>query len=668
VTPRGSFAAFAAAAAATILHAQDPPRAPQPFRTGAEVVFVDVSVRDGGRMVTGLRAEDFELTDNGVRQRIEHVEATAVPIDLTLVVDVSGSRAWTARTSPATAAARLQAELDQVLRLLRPEDRVRLFAADTHVQLVLPFSAPAPPPAVERLEFDGLASLYDSLAAALLQPSEPARRHVVVARTKGGDTISAVGAAEIQGIAERADALFHIVMMETEFDNEVALRGFQCNRDLMGICAPTRRFWTPFQRRLFTGGQLHPLTADGQTIAAAAAATGGALHKTELLTEPSLTGTFRKAFEDFRSSYVLRYTPEGVTRGGWHAIDVKVRGPRSYTVRSRRGYGADEPQAQPVPRPIPSEPRTLADLTAAYEQRAYPRFAAGLRAVSDPVRLMKEFEAAGNPWPAAPAREAVLALELAEPAIFSSQPAARERAHALLARFTNLVRDPIEPNDFERYWHFAVLAMLQGSLRPGAADPFVARALRRFPDEPQFALARAIVTDQLWPVAGRTVVTDERGSPTAAHVRTVRSEYEAAIALPEVAVEARVRFAWFLHRIGRNGEAVSQLAQAARQPIADPALRYLRLLFLGHALVALDQHERAAEAYRGARAEVPAAQSARVALMNVRLLQGDRAAAEALAAEIETSGSREIDPWWTYWQGQYRHLHVALTRLREMTR
>jgi hypothetical protein len=55
-------------------------------------VFVDVSVRKGGRQLTGLTAADFELRDNGVKQDIDTIEASAVPIDLSIVVDVSAIR------------------------------------------------------------------------------------------------------------------------------------------------------------------------------------------------------------------------------------------------------------------------------------------------------------------------------------------------------------------------------------------------------------------------------------------------------------------------------------------------------------------------------------------------------------------------------------------------
>ena len=60
------------------------------FRSGTDLVSVDVIVRVAGDAVGGLTASDFALRDNGVPQRIESTEATAVPVDVSLVVDVSG--------------------------------------------------------------------------------------------------------------------------------------------------------------------------------------------------------------------------------------------------------------------------------------------------------------------------------------------------------------------------------------------------------------------------------------------------------------------------------------------------------------------------------------------------------------------------------------------------
>jgi VWFA-related protein len=645
-----------------------PVRSGQTFRTGADVVFVDVSVRDGGRPVTGLRAEDFTLTDNGVRQRIESVEATAVPIDLTLVVDVSGNpnRPWMASRTPPTAIARaVEREIADVTRLLRPEDRVRLLAIDSYVQQAWPWSPAQARPPLGRVASDGLAAAYDTLAAALLQPVEPARRHVVVASTKGRDTISAVEADAVRAIAERSDALLHLVVLESAKESEAALSAFQCFA--MGFCTSTNRFWVPFERWLVHPYEGRPLRPDGVALLAGAESTGGGLHRPAGLAEPTLAGTFKRAFDDFRSGYVLRYSPEGVPRTGWHTIDVRVPKSRGSTVRARKGYGIEETTPASRPAPAAREPRTLPELTAAYGEGRYEAVTAALRASSDPVRLLREFAEGGNPWPATPRREAAFAIELAEPAAFAARAETRDAAVEALARFSRLIRHPIEPDAFERYWHFAVLAMLEGTVRPAATRAFVERALARFPDEPRFVLSRAIVAEQDL-LAPRRAAPGSPAPPPPADFETVRRHYDAAIALAEVAVEARVRLAFLLHRRGRHADALTHLQSAGAQPIAEPALAYLHQLFLGHVLAALERRDDAAGAYRRALQIRPTAQSARVALMNTLLAGGDRKGAGALAEQVETEESAALDPWWMYWQGHYRMYPQAMVKLREFVR
>ena len=46
---------------------------------------------------------------------------------------------------------------------------------------------------------------------------------------------------------------------------------------------------------------------------------------------------FAGILEEFRHRYLLSYRPEGVTAGGWHQIEVRVRRP-GVTVRARAGY------------------------------------------------------------------------------------------------------------------------------------------------------------------------------------------------------------------------------------------------------------------------------------------------------------------------------------------
>ena len=67
----------------------------------------------------------------------------------------------------------------------------------------------------------------------------------------------------------------------------------------------------------------------------AAAATGGELRREKL--DLPVARLFKSVIDDFKASYVLRYTPEGVNPGGWHELTVGVKG-RRYDVRARRGY------------------------------------------------------------------------------------------------------------------------------------------------------------------------------------------------------------------------------------------------------------------------------------------------------------------------------------------
>ena len=61
------------------------------FRSGVDAVRVDVSVMNGLTPVAGLMKDNFEIVDNGVRQTIESVSLDAVPLNLMLLLDVSGS-------------------------------------------------------------------------------------------------------------------------------------------------------------------------------------------------------------------------------------------------------------------------------------------------------------------------------------------------------------------------------------------------------------------------------------------------------------------------------------------------------------------------------------------------------------------------------------------------
>ena len=73
----------------------------------------------------------------------------------------------------------------------------------------------------------------------------------------------------------------------------------------------------------------------GELVDQIASETGGFV--AAISPEDDVTSTFRRILEQFRTSYVLYFTPKGVERQGTHTLDVRVKNAK-VEVRARRGY------------------------------------------------------------------------------------------------------------------------------------------------------------------------------------------------------------------------------------------------------------------------------------------------------------------------------------------
>jgi VWFA-related protein len=291
--------------AAVVLGAQPASQAQRPtFRSGVSVVSVDVSVRRGGAPVPNLRSSDFVLTDNGVPQTIDAVAIEAIPIDVSLVLDIS--------LSASGAIGRVRSDSRKIAGMLRPDDRLRLVTFSADIDEALPLQSPVDPLTLGEIRAAGGTSLNDAMLLALAQPIPPDRRHLVVVFTDGEDTTSTLGEDMVPEIAGRADAVLHAVL----FKPTVPL----------------------IVRHMDANEPPAPPPASRAALVEAAARTGGDTHRLD-----DAVTAFRAILDDFRQSYVLRYTPTGVPRSGWHTLDVRVARPDGpYTLRARKGYAGSE--------------------------------------------------------------------------------------------------------------------------------------------------------------------------------------------------------------------------------------------------------------------------------------------------------------------------------------
>lgn len=281
------------------------------FRAAAEAVMVEVSVQAGNRPVTNLQIGDFTLLDNGVPQTILDLTYGKLPIDVTVALDISFSVSGTMLE-------RLQRGVGQLMRDLRPDDRLRLMMFNARVARIVDYSSdPAVIDAAMKSAIaGGGTSLNDAISLALVSSRALGRRQLIVVFTDGSDASSTTPVSTLLEVAGRTTATLSMVMP--------------------GLIQTTSSFG-------FTGGVSapQPMQVRSQLLsvnfvwANLTTSTGGSV--VPFRANEDLGAVFRRILDGFRSTYVLHFTPTGVASGGFHELQVTVSRPNA-TVTARRGY------------------------------------------------------------------------------------------------------------------------------------------------------------------------------------------------------------------------------------------------------------------------------------------------------------------------------------------
>jgi hypothetical protein len=105
---------------------------PVVFKSEVALTRVDAQVLDrDGRAITGLAANDFVLRVNGQPVAIHNFESEDMPIDILLLLDVSGSMQPHVQ--------RIASAAQQALQVLSNQDRVAIMVFDNYTRVRLPF-------------------------------------------------------------------------------------------------------------------------------------------------------------------------------------------------------------------------------------------------------------------------------------------------------------------------------------------------------------------------------------------------------------------------------------------------------------------------------------------------------------------------------------------------
>ena len=260
------------------------------FSTRLEAVRVDVLVTDRGDVVRDLKPGDFEVRDNGVLQTVDLVSFQQIPLNVILALDVSASVSGDRLDD-------LQKAGRALLGRLTKEDKAALLTFSHVVSLREKLSpdVTSVSDSLSDVQPAGETALVDGTHAAMTLEEADGGRNLLIVFSDGLDTASWLVPERVLEAARRSDVVVYAAASRGAEDSEF----------------------------------LDDLTK----------LTGGGLVKIQ--STKDLSATFLRILDEFRNRYLVSYSPTGVTKDGWHRLDVRVKGRRG-TVKARAGYQAGQ--------------------------------------------------------------------------------------------------------------------------------------------------------------------------------------------------------------------------------------------------------------------------------------------------------------------------------------
>lgn len=302
-----------AGALAASTHAQAPQQraAPQQqspvFRSSTSIVALNVIVTDIKKQyATGLRAEDFEVFEDGVKQDVQFFAAAEVPLDLILLIDSSSSMTDKVEAVHKAAAG--------FIETMRPEDRAAVVSFSDGVKVLQPLTSERElvRQAIDRTDAKGATALHNAIYVALKEFGRPAqttgevRRQAIAVLSDGEDTSSLLSFEDVLELAKRSGVSIYTIGLKS---------------DLTGGATETRRY---FSQSDFAMKQL-------------ASETGAMPFFPQTVQE--LGKVYDAIATELASQYSIGYVPRNVREDGkYRRVIVRVANHPELKPRTRTGY------------------------------------------------------------------------------------------------------------------------------------------------------------------------------------------------------------------------------------------------------------------------------------------------------------------------------------------
>ncbi len=290
----------------------------------ATEVIVPVTVRDRyGHLIRGLSRYDFAIYEDGVRQEITDFSVGTVPVNVVLLIDVSGSVATEINDIRLSALAFLEA--------LGPKDRVAIIRFNHKVEEVLDWEMDKR--RVQRALFQlpavGNTAFYKALYVAANKLRAVEGRRAILLFTDGVDTYEGPDQKTFEEALEavrRADVIVYVI------SKTKAIRAFLKGERSPFIFRPLDPSDPYIQL------YLRVLDRAEEQLIELAEKTGGRIYFP--LDQSELKEAYGQIAEELSTQYILRYVPKNTARDGrFRRIRVMTGNP-AYIAIAREGYYA----------------------------------------------------------------------------------------------------------------------------------------------------------------------------------------------------------------------------------------------------------------------------------------------------------------------------------------
>jgi len=284
-------------------------RGQQRFKVGVDLVHFSVVVTDKqGSPITGLKAEDFELVEEGKPQSITYFSegdadsgarlSETLPLRLGLALDTSGSMdrdISDVRTGAIKFLLANDSAVDFTLVDFDTEVRVTRYGPDETERLI---------ERIRRRKPDGWTALYDAVGVYLHSVGTVDGQKILLLYTDGGDTRSELTYADLLDLLKSADVTVYAI-------------GYLENQ--------------PGSARSMQQGQLQRMSA----------ITGGQAFFPSSVKE--LEKIYEKIQREIAARYSLGYISLDTRKDGeWRKVEIKLKRPdlKGAKLRTRSGYFA----------------------------------------------------------------------------------------------------------------------------------------------------------------------------------------------------------------------------------------------------------------------------------------------------------------------------------------